>query len=483
MFSKWRERLRHTLGFRLALWYAVVFVASSLAIVGLTYVLLAASLRQYDRETIQNTLVRFANAYARGGGVALNREIRAVQMEADPGPLFVRTLGAGQDVVFLGIPEGWQRFDFSQLATPALSGEQTWATLRTGDDGDELEVASVRLSDGTLFQVGKSTARREELLHRFRGVYLIVLVTLLVTTLGGGAVLTWSTLQPVRTLADTVREIMRTGRTDRRVPTTDTSDALGELSVLVNAMLDRIDAVVAGMRGALDNVAHDLRTPMARLRATAESALTSTDPATLRDALADCLEESDRVVAMLNTLMDISEAETGTMALRLEPTNLADLIQQSVDLYEDLAEQRGVQIETMSDGELRIPVDRNRMRQVVANLLDNAIKYTPAGGRIQIEAHRDGPEAVLSVADTGIGIPADEQPRIWDRLYRGDKSRSERGLGLGLSLVKAIVEAHSGRVAVTSAPGAGSRFELRLPAEQPADQSGGSHTPSNMSAV
>jgi heavy metal sensor kinase len=468
MFSKWRERLRHTLGFRLALWYAVVFVASSLAIAALTYVLLAASLRQYDRETIQNSIVRFASAYARGGVDSLAREFRDTQ---DPGPLFVRTLGARQDVVFLSMPDALRRFDLSQLATPELSGEQTWATLRTGTGSEELEVASVRLSDGTLFQVGRSTARREELLRRFRGVLFVQLLSLLVAALAGGAVLTWSALQPIRTLSDTIREIMQTGRTDRRVPATDTSDALGELSALVNAMLDRIDAVVAGMRGALDNVAHDLRTPMTRLRATAESALASTDSAALREALADCLEESDRVVAMLSTLMDISEAETGTMALRLEPTSLSDLIQQSVEMYEDLAEQRGVQLEAAIEGDVRIPVDRNRMRQVIANLLDNAVKYTPAGGRIRIEARREGPDAVLSVADTGIGIPAEELPRIWDRLYRGDKSRSERGLGLGLSLVKAIVEAHGGTVAVTSTPGAGSRFELRLPASRPSNLS------------
>ena len=301
MFSRWRERLRHTLGFRLALWYAIVFVASSVAIVGLTYVLLAASLRQYDRETIQTTIVQFASAYARGGVDALAREIRTVQLASEQGPLFVRTLGSERDVLFLSMPDDWRQFDLSQLATPALSGEQTWATLRTGSGGSELEVASVRLPDGTLFQVGKSTARREELLRRFRGVLFVDLVSLLITALAGGALLTWSALQPVRTLSDTVREIMRTGRTDRRVPATDTSDALGELSALVNAMLDRIHAVVAGMRGALDNVAHDLRTPMARLRATAESALNSTDPATLREALADCLEESDRVIAMLNT--------------------------------------------------------------------------------------------------------------------------------------------------------------------------------------
>ncbi|MEN3337650.1 MAG: hypothetical protein V7647_1326 [Acidobacteriota bacterium] len=467
MFSRWRERLRHTLGFRLALWYAIVFVASSLAIVGLTYVLLAASLRQYDRETIQTTIVQFATAYARGGADALAREIRTVQLASGQGPLFVRTLGSGRDVLFLSMPDDW-RVDLSQLASPELNGGQTWATLEMGGGRDELEVASVRLADGTLFQVGKSTARREELLRRFRGVLFVDLVSLLVTALGGGALLTWSALQPVRTLSDTVREIMRTGRTDRRVPATDTSDALGELSALVNAMLDRIHAVVAGMRGALDNVGHDLRTPMARLRATAESALASTDPATLREALADCLEESDRVIAMLNTLMDISEAETGTMALRREPTNLADLIEQSVDLYEDLAEQRGLKIESASDDNLVIGVDRNRMRQVVANLLDNAVKYTRAGGRITIEARRSGSDAVLSVTDTGVGIPSDELPRIWDRLYRGDKSRSERGLGLGLSLVKAIVEAHGGRVAVTSTPGHGSRFDLTLPATAPA---------------
>jgi signal transduction histidine kinase len=235
------------------------------------------------------------------------------------------------------------------------------------------------------------------------------------------------------------------------------------VSVLMNAMLDRIDAVLSGMRGALDNVGHDLRTPMTRLRGIAEAALASNDPATLREALADCLEESDRVVAMLNTLMDISEAETGAMTLRREPVDLADLIRQTVDLYEDVAEERGITIATQIAGDVSISLDRNRMRQVLANLLDNAIKYSPDRGQIDITSTRAGDEALLTVSDTGVGIPADELPRIWERLYRGDKSRSARGLGLGLSLVKAIVEAHGGHVAVESTPGTGSRFLLRLP--------------------
>jgi signal transduction histidine kinase len=465
MFSRWSDRLRHTLGFRLAVWYSLLFVGSSLALIGLTYFLLATSLRLYDREAIQSTLLQSVGAYVRGGVNELVREIRTTEV-ATSGPLFVRTISPSRNEIFVSMPDEWRRFDLSQLPVPRLSGEQTWTTLEAGGSADVLEVASVRLPDGTLFQVGKGSERRTQLLARFRRLLVFDFLSIIVIALLGGALLNASALRPVRTLADTVRSIMRTGRTDARVPEQDTGDALGELGTLVNAMLARIDAVVEGMRGALDNVAHDLRTPMARLRGTAETALASNDPETLRNALGECLEESDRVTAMLNTLMDISEAETGTMKLRREPTDLGDLIRQTVDLYEDLADERGVRIDTKTEGDLTIPIDRNRMRQVLANLLDNAVKYTPPDGRVEIAARRDGTEAVLTVADTGLGIPADELPHIWDRLYRGDKSRTERGLGLGLSLVKAIVQAHGGRVDVRSTPGEGSTFELKLRAPE-----------------
>jgi signal transduction histidine kinase len=161
--------------------------------------------------------------------------------------------------------------------------------------------------------------------------------------------------------------------------------------------------------------------------------------------------------------MDISEAETGTMRLRRETTDIADLVRQTVELYEDVAEDKSVRIDTEIEGNVRANVDRNRMRQVLANLLDNAVKYTPAGGRVEMGARPEAGGVRITVADTGAGISAEELPRIWDRLYRGDKSRTERGLGLGLSLVRAIVEAHGGRVSVSSTPGEGSRFELLLP--------------------
>src|SRR5215203_5834341 len=405
MYSQWRERLRHTLGFRLALWYAVIFVASSVALTGLTYFLVEASLRQYDREIIGTALVQYAGAYEAAGVGALQEEIQRTQATAAPGPMLVRVVGARQAVTFLSRPDEWRDFDLSRLRVPSPEGEQTWSTLDTGREGQVLEVASARLRDGALFQVGMSSERRTQLLHRFRRVLMFNVFSLIFIGLAGGAVLTSSALQPVRRLAETVRGIMRTGRTEARVPAQNTGDALDELSALVNAMLDRIDAVLAGMRGALDNVAHDLRTPMTRLRGITETALRSEDPVALRDALADCLEESDRVVAMLNTLMDISEAETGTMALRREPTDLSDLIVQTVEMYEDVADERGVRVETAAAAGLMADVDRNRLRQVLANLLDNAIKYTPPGGRVEVRAEPEGGAAIVQVTDTGSGIP------------------------------------------------------------------------------
>ena len=202
---------------------------------------------------------------------------------------------------------------------------------------------------------------------------------------------------------------------------------------------------------------------MTRLRGIAEGALAADDPARMRDALADSIEEADRVVAMLHTLMNISEAETGTMALEREPVSLAEIVAQTVDLYEDAADDRGIRFEVSVDRALVVPADRTRLRQVLANLVDNAVKYSPDDAVVAIAASSSATEAILTVTDHGPGITPDELPRIWERLFRGDRSRSTGGLGLGLSLVKAIVEAHGGSVAVQSAVGTGSRFEVRLP--------------------
>jgi signal transduction histidine kinase len=339
-----------------------------------------------------------------------------------------------------------------------------WQYFTSVRDTGLLEVTSARLSNNYILQVGKRIQDREDILERFRDTLLATMIPMVLIGLAGGGFLAYRALRPVRALIRTTQSIVDTGRMDLRVPESNNHDELDELVRLFNNMLERIEGLIRGMTDALDNVAHDLRTPMTRLRGTAEMCLEGRSrPDQYKESLATCVEESDRILKLLNSLMDISEAETGTMRLKLETLNLTRLIRELVELYQDVADDSNVVVSMDCAEDIYITADLNRMRQVVANLLDNAIKYNRLGGRVTISARAKGQQTVISFRDTGIGIPAEEVSKIWGRLYRGDKSRSQPGLGLGLSVVKAIVEAHAGHVEVHSESGVGSVLTVRLP--------------------
>ena len=464
MSSKWSDRISQALGLRLAAWYLGTFLASTLLIGGLTYGLLATLLETRDHDIIQSTLREYATRYQAGGLPALARAIELEQRSGSREPLFVRLVGPFEDVLLYSLPETWGAFDLAELPG---GPNAIWSQVRARDRNAVLEVATIDVGGGTVLQVGKTSESRQQLLSNFRRVLMLGAGAALVIGMVGGVFLTRSTLKPLRELRDTVRRILETGQTDDRVPVYGSEDTVDELSTLFNAMLARITTLIHGMRNALDHVAHDLRTPMTRLRVTAEAALATNDPAKHREALSDCLEESERVLSMLTTLMDISEAETGTMKLHVSVVDLASLTTEVTDLYEDTADDAGVALTADVPVGLTVNADRDRLRQALANLVDNAIKYTPRDGRVGVSAMAGADAVVIRVADTGPGISEQDLPRIFDRLYRGDQSRATRGLGLGLNLVKAYVEAQGGKVSVESKSGHGSTFYVSRPTPPP----------------
>ncbi len=462
MFLKSLDRIRKTLGFRLTIWYSFIFILSAVVLFILSYLLLSSSIQE-NREVIRAELRRYASIYQTGGVNSLEQQFGQPKRASLLSSYFVRVADPENKTVFLNSPHLWERFDLKRLEDKAVGGE--WFYLSSNRDGDILEVSTVDLPDHYRLQVGKIKEDRKEILEHFRETFASVMILLIVIGFTGGAFLAFRALRPIRDLVQVTRSVVSTGKMDARVPMGQSGDELDELVRLFNKMLERIEDLISRMREALDNVAHDLRTPMTRLRGIAEMTLQSDSHLEgCREALADCLEESGRALTMLNTIMDISEAETGMMKLNLETVEISSLIEGVVELYGYVADDHGISISVNCADNLRLTADRNRMQQVLANLLDNAIKYTPNGGRVDIQAYQKLQQVVLTVIDTGVGIPPEDISKIWDRLYRGDKSRSQRGLGLGLSVVKAIVEAHGGHVEVSSKPGGGSLFTLYLPA-------------------
>jgi len=463
------ERIRQSLALRLAAQYALVFACGAGLLFGVLYWLLAEALEQREQGAVEARAEVLGRAYESGGVAALRAELAR---EAAPEVLsvFVRILGAGGETLFASVPADWIETQVQRLPLPERWGKgevvREIRTVRVPQSAArDYAIASRILVNGGLLQVGRSTDSRAVLLAPVRLAFAGIGTVALVLSLVAGTLLAWRATRPLRAVSETARRILETGDLAARVPGAGRS---GELAVLVqqlNTLLEKNATHVRVLRETLDNLAHDLRTPLTRLRGTAELALQdSGDPAQARDALLECIDESDRVRHLLETLLDVSAAEAGALALNRDTVDVRALVERAEDLYREVAEERGIAVSLALPPEpVMAVVDAVRFGQVVNNLLDNALKYTPSGGRAALALRREAQEIVLTVSDTGPGIPLAEREAVFRRLYRRDASRSQRGLGLGLSLVKAIVEAHAGSMRLDDAPGGGARFEVRLP--------------------
>ena len=326
-------------------------------------------------------------------------------------------------------------------------------------------VAAVAVSQGRELEVVLHDESAPRLWGQARAASLVMLACGLAFAIVGAFVITRRALRPIGDLARATQGIVDSGDLGlaRRDARNERQSRPAGRALQSHARAKR------GARPGDEGVARQRRPRSAHThgaapgRRGARACAMAGTRLTLREALAETIEESDRVLGMLTTLMDITEAETGAMRLHKSSEDLAAIAREAIDLYDLVSSERGVHIVTRLAPGVIVSVDRARIRQVCANLIDNAVKYTAPGGRVEVTVTSEEATGIVSIADTGMGISPEDRPRVWDRLYRGDRSRTERGLGLGLSLVKAVVEAHGGEVRLQSEVGVGSTFEVRLP--------------------
>lgn len=257
---------------------------------------------------------------------------------------------------------------------------------------------------------------------------------------------------------------VRAGDYTVRVPRVGSGREIDALVEGFNAMVAETETVVTDLRTISDNIAHDLRTPITRLRGRAELAFSSGDSAGLAE---DVAEECASMLSMINAMLEIARTEAGSRTARREPIDAGQVAAESVELFSTLAEDRGLSLSlARPDREIPVAVQRDHLQRLFANLLDNALKFTPRGGRVAVSVASDGRTATLIVSDSGPGIEEKDLPHVFDRFYRSDRSRNVPGNGLGLALVKAIATLYNGRVGIRSAPGAGTAVSVTLPASR-----------------
>lgn len=461
MSSRNSRRSFRTIHVKLATLSSIVIILGFLVLSGFTYFFFATTLENEIHGDLRYRLLQHWAAYKTGGVNFIKDEVEMERALAGGEPIFVRVADSSNRTLFTDFPHEWKAFGVGDIDPEDLGEDGKPETIKSEDLDFSVMLLGFPLDDGNFLQVGMSTAENQRVIRRFSEVLIFTLAPLALIAILAGLLITSRLLQPIHRLIATVQSIADTGDMHVRVPVKGTGDELDTLGRLFNEMLGRIERLIEGMRGTLDNVAHDLRTPLTRIVLSSGMTLEGEEDIDVyREEMVRIFDQTRQLQSTLNSILDIREAETGVIRLDREAVDLGMLIEDVAELYRYVAEDRGVILETDLAREVIIELDRNRIRQVLANLLDNAVKYTEPGGKVRVVLSEVEGRVEIRVLDTGSGIEEQELSRIWDRLYRGRRHRNQGGLGLGLSMVKAIVEAHGGWADVESRVGVGSEFRL-----------------------
>jgi signal transduction histidine kinase len=459
MLLKNRNLLFKSSNFKNIIILCFIFIISALLIGLFSYSKINSYVVELSRAEVVEEFDDFILIYKEEGLKGVQEEISG----EDPADetFFLRILKNGQSIAEFH-PSAWEDFDITKVNKASSSDKYKWYGFE--DDSSYYEYLSYNLSNELVMQMGHDIGERQDFFAFIQNIFIYSFIIILFITLLFGIFTADRSITPISKLMNTTSAIISRNDFKERVSLSGLDPLHTDLLGKFNYMLERIDKLIYGMRGTLDNIAHDIRTPLTRLRLSAEYGIHyGEEVQSLKESLHVCIEESDRIADFFNSFLEIAQASSGSLNLKMEDIKIKELVDTVVELYSHVAEEKNIDILVNIKEELVVKLDRVKMTLVLSNLVDNAIKYSDEGSEVIIGAVKDGEKITLNVVDTGIGIEPSEVDKIWEKLYRSNNGASVKGYGLGLSYAKAVVNAHNGDIIVSSQINSGSTFSIVLP--------------------
>jgi heavy metal sensor kinase len=449
---------------RLTLSYSAAFALTATAGLVMVYFMTSTYLAHESDQTLTYFRDEISAKFRTMELPAFKTDILTETTARGTGEVVVRVVSASGNLVFCSKATDWQGLpDAKTVSKIAISGDSLFVSRSGVAGGHDARMLYARIGNGQVLEIGLSERDHEVFLRKLRWASTIILVLLVAV----GALVGWAMARRAMSGVNAVisaAALIAEGTLDQRVTVGREGREIQKLATTFNSMAERLQTLIAKMKETNDNIAHDLRSPITRMRCNAEMPLLGEfGEEQYQEYASRIIEDCDRLLSIVNTMLDISEFEAGVARVKQERVDLEELCRDAVDIFEAAAEAQSKTLTCRAEAEAIIPGDTAQLQRVVATLLDNALKYTDSGSRIEVTVGSRGDRACFSVSDNGPGMSETDSSRVFERFYRADRSRALKGNGLGLSLALAIVEAHGGELSVESALKEGTTFTACFP--------------------
>lgn len=466
MFLEKIDGIRHALAFRLTLWYAGIFMLSSCVAFLFFYLLITSVIRDRTDQDLLGEARTLSSILSTQGIEAVKRQVIFEAQAAGEKKIFFRLLTfSGQEFSSSNMSY-WRDIQIGVEGIHQLLNERqpVFETIRLPDRSHKIRILYSIIGRSIILQLGQSMENYTRFIEAFRKIFVATMASVFIFAAIVGWFMARRALGGVETVTQTARQISE-GSLKERVPVKKHQDEIDQLAITFNHMLDRIQTLVTGIKEMSDNIAHDLKGPITRIRGISEVTLTTgASEKDYENMAASTIEECDRLLDMINTMLVISKTEAGVNTLDAREMDIAAVVHDACELFQAPAEDKDLKFIFDVPDPYSVLGDQRLIQRMIANLIDNAIKYTSEGGTVSVAIRKQDNHCVaITVIDTGIGISDQDLPRIFERFYRCDPSRSKAGIGLGLSFARAVARAHGGDITVASRPNQGSTFTVTLP--------------------